>query len=697
MELPFHYLRKASLYELTSRWHGKDDLIECLNKTAIDHELNITYSDVDFMICCLTKGNTNSALSNKSDEKNDLYALICKKYSKFINPKIVDKMLKCMSQYKKPNNDWIEILQKNGYIFTKSQLKTLYELGYIILNGIKSMNLDDLKSLMKIDGFFGEIRDSLNSNNIDNVIAKLSPLIIQFKIQIDCEFLLYLIGYTQISSITLDYLLNCHNVQNILWDLINKDQKEFCADQDQDQMKFSTNNLNDVFKNVSCIKYDSPDSIQKVKSILSFYSINNAHLTRGIFLNNDLHFFELIAHPSLTDYNPINDIYYWINRWGEPSYELIEQLIMKKYIKYDQFLMNLYSLGFGGGGSIDLNKLSDMGIQPTQKQIDRMFRLGIDIESLLENRFVPTSEQLHTIMSPCAMEIINSSYYCSSLSLKLKNQMDHERNIFKAINSKYDSLEVFLSLSKRDQYIFERLSTNDWTNISTILLYDIHLTKSLLILMMYDDMWESIVKLIHISTKYDYVIDLIDNKVVECCSSYTARVWLRKNILEPKSNKLLNPSDEPLSFADPIFSHFGTFDHMIDTFSEHQMMEALSKKEIIFDHNLCLQTIKDNYIDNIKYKISQSIQKTLEKSTYSDSDSEESVEIPMRKTVKKSTYSDSDSDSEESVEIPMRKTVKKSTYSDSDSEESVEIPMRKTVKKDTKKNINKSIHRTMKK
>jgi hypothetical protein len=289
---------------------------------------------------------------------------------------------------------------------------------------------------------------------------------------------------------------------------------------------------------------------------------------------------------------------------------------------------------------------------PTQQHIDQIFRFGteMEIEELLELRIIPNSKQLNSMIFSDAISLINKSFYGTPLSLKLENDfsksnmgeqvwgknvstdfkksVEHDSYLQSILNKRvepvlgetashdyvdhykddhnitdYDCLNVFRSLSQRDQYIFERLPIYKWTKTSIILLYDITVTKPLLKIFLQKNKWINIIRLLHFSTKYDYVIDIFDNEIIDCCHDYNARRWIRENIIKHNTEPQYK-----LSFADPMFSYF-VFDHMVDEF-ENEMMSWFEKQPILFDHTSCLKYIQDKYYEKIK-KYSESISKKV--------------------------------------------------------------------------------------
>ena len=129
------------------------------------------------------------------------------------------------------------------------------------------------------------------------------------------------------------------------------------------------------------------------------------------------------------------------------------------------------------------------------------------------------------------------------------------------------------SLSKRDRDIFIRLRLV--FSIVNILYYDITLTKEYIRgFLMYEDHWHDLVRLIHISTKYDYLVDLIDSEIVSSCNSYLGRSWFSNNIVSKKIN------GESISFAIEKFSDMGIYNkEKEDDYRHNEIM----KTDIMFE------------------------------------------------------------------------------------------------------------------
>ena len=101
-----------------------------------------------------------------------------------------------------------------------------------------------------------------------------------------------------------------------------------------------------------------------------------------------------------------------------------------------------------------------------------------------------------------------------------------------------DFVNIYNSLNKRDKLVAIRLPKNMIVNVSTIVRYNLTITKKMIEYKLINDQWKEIVSLLHLSKNYDYVIDFLDVETIMIASSYIARNWFMNNLINSDTKSL---------------------------------------------------------------------------------------------------------------------------------------------------------------
>jgi len=257
---------------------------------------------------------------------------------------------------------------------------------------------------------------------------------------------------------------------------------------------------------------------------------------------------------------------------------------------YDDFLLVIISLRSNDQSiGVVLNKYIEAKKEIKPQYIQNFFTFGNPnvIDKLFDNKIMP---ELNNIIRCTNIALIS---HINKTSIFLENdtseyiehilQYDcdtHGNNINDTIPDNV-YIKIYSSLSNRDKKIFDRINMYDICSSSTIVRYRITLTDEYVEHLIASDNWKCIVRLLHLSSTYDYIIDMIDIDKILLAPNLLTRIWLMKNIYD--SNR------KTFATNDMFFDKQPNIDKDV---------EDLLKKPIIND----IHTIKDNVYKAIQEK-----------------------------------------------------------------------------------------------
>lgn len=616
MNKPFQKIIDEPQYILRRTWG--DNIIDIKGIIVETHEIygnGITKKDFDAMIKKLTIGSQwNSILNSRSDPQ--IITSICTLYPNFITTKVIDNIIKYLRKDKYPQY-CLESIKNTGYVFTTEQLNILSTAGYTILDILNTnVSYADLLTMFNSTDFSLTFKTNLNakySNNpalIDSKIQSLKSLCDKYNIIIEPDFINQIIyrlyKYSMISNE--NELLNLHIIASALG------------------MRFEKQQFGKIVTNYSLDKINN----ETLKLIIDYYNDGESPIDRSFILNNlNHHTFSKFLHPTLTDYDPLEDIFYilfTIKQDEIPIY--ISHMLDHGYLIYDDFMMFLlYIRGENMLSSsinilekyvaINCNQIKELTLSKNeivknnrarnldyryinQECIDLIYTFG-NTKSIdfLSNNKIPITEEY---LALCTLygtftELKKESFF---LNDKTKQYIDKiiQSHVCSYTSCKVisddDFVNMYNSLNKRDKQIAIRLPKNDIVDVSTIVRYDLSITRKMIEYKLIHDQWREIVSLLHLSKKYDYLIDFLDVETIMIAPCYISRNWFMNN--------LINNGTKSFAISNKIFDSRPHIDHDVDNLIQSSpihdidaMIEsALLKEEITTREIITSMVVKEN-------------------------------------------------------------------------------------------------------
>jgi hypothetical protein len=593
MDIPFKYISATSAYNLKYIYNQHKSIDQCIIDTAVYYDQN-TVTDVQFkqMIQKITIGGSNSPITKKICVNYTVQAL-CIYYPKHLIATHITSLIGCMDS---TNGLSIEYIEGIGYKFTSAQIKYLNTAGILMMDKLESMSLNEFYSFFSNESFKCKINknwnddpdkyvsnkqgiqdywDEHNKNKKENSQIKdivkdttcapsiygqikvLNDIIKKFNIQLDhrlWDHLLEMVRvkdkyYTNYKKITINSLLNLHRVVIALG------------------VGVSRVFLDMILKEYTIISYIKSNDNRLFGEILNYYKVENQDLN---FNRNNI--FEYIDGGSLFNtilyvieseycsYNMLRDLYYWINS---------ENYIITDYICKRVIALNNEDL------FMHISSMYHIPFKEFNKYIELNFNCGWDDEEFIkillsfvydnnkfisyyvDNKLIITKQIIDYVWKRDTVETIYDNcvtYTENSFSETIKHNYENKlltdiRKVRNCIDSK-KIYRVFKSMNQRDRRIYShyvKIKISYITDIQYILRYDVKLTKSHLEYIIGNGYEDVIIRLLHISSKYDYLIDMMDLDLVVKCMNHFPRLWFHKNIIIPQLVDGLDSSE--LSFC----------------------------------------------------------------------------------------------------------------------------------------------------
>lgn len=572
MNSPFEGIRTSPKYLLRSTWGcNKDIITSCLQKTYDQYKDTdlITYKHFNTMITDLTRGAGSSVLAYRRDP--EIITKLCTLFPDFMNDtKVIGNLIKCMNIQSYPQSCITEIMNI-GYKFTDDQIAYLNKnAAYNVFDIIDTMTYKDLLALFENNTFMNKLLANLYSDydtptgkvTIDAKIVAFRDIINQFGLVIDGEFVTKFLSSASLCGSGPSSMINySHIVLNI--HIIAKElgldilpASAFVLLCEKHPQFFSIYETSKTYYNIfTCFQKET--IITNCRKILKFY---DNPVTRNFVLqlmSPDV--FVTFVTPSISNYDPIEDIFFILVEISEKSecadarYIIVKHLLDDGYLIYDRFLMLLISLG-----------LADSDRENNQYSITD--QMTILIECMQKGKMIPTLHEIHNIFTFCNYATINALASIKIIPTKELLSLNLYPNVVKSIvdNSVFiddDTIEyselislyksynyttvtidqqikIYESLNKRDKQIYIRSS---YKFLSDVIKYRITLTQEYVFKTLCCDNWRDVIFLLHLSREYDYIIDFIDEQMIMMIPNGICRLWFYNNlIIERKTSFALS-------------------------------------------------------------------------------------------------------------------------------------------------------------
>lgn len=559
----------------------KINIANIIQTTHEEFENDVTQKDFDKMITTITNGSkSSSALVSRRDP--NIIKNICILFPKYLTTKNVDNIIKCVSPSIYP--EVVTDIASTGYEFKESQIKVLNNAGYNMASHCKKMSYTEFLSLFDNDYFFNELRDILmidcfkSSEKLNPMIQKLNDLREKFKFEVKTDFITYIMNkkIEVYEKNRIDIIVNLHVLAKELGVKIDEQHmRDFVINHSASlsiNMVYDTKMDNNVilYSNVNDKKF-----YEKFRKLLDLYD-DTFMIDREMLIcciQNETKKYKSvnsvinIVHPSLTNYDPVEDIFY-ILYVLERSHEYAPPLCIKHllhfgYLRYDDFILLLISLGFTNNGAsvsfdnanvVDMDifknylKKNNQSIDPNY--VDNFFTFcnSYILDILSEYKILPTYERIMCCTYESQIQnMVENSFFLEDITEEYINNIiqnkcydkDYDELSVPFVQSRGAFLKIYNSLTERDQKILERLDINLMFLPENIIRYDIYLTTEYVQQMLLHGYWKTIVCLLHLSDTYKYLLELIDINMVITINSYIGRLWFMNNIFEGKRDNFV--------------------------------------------------------------------------------------------------------------------------------------------------------------
>jgi hypothetical protein len=605
MNGPFEAILRADRYHLGRTWGSTIDITGTIRNTYLDYGDGVLQSYFDRMMTKITQGGKYSPFIAKKvyHDIDD----VCRMFSKKMNTVNVDKIIKCTDKNKRIGQSCFDTLFKYGYKFTKAQLKKLNGYGYLTLTYMESEKIgyEYLLELIGNPDFIKHLVDQteivgnpLIDPLIDQLIETLKKLIGKNNITLKSDFLSTLMKsmetYGNGDGCLLNRCINCHYVADKLG----------CP--------FSQDVLESVVKSCTKLKTNDAYDYEKIKILMKYYDtsfINREYILSQVDLPS---VFTFLLNPCFTDYNPTDDIFFILLS----SSEYIEHLLKYGYLKYDLFLMFLISLGFGKGNDTEnLNMCLDLiGVTSMNELIGNFYTFADHaiLELLETHKFIQSVENLKLCTKIKQLTgILETSVFLDSECVDLIDDVVKKQNnkhYFAMDLSHTDFVKIYESMGSDDRKIIERLCYEQIMDLGFLVRYNVRLTRPLVESIVCRGMWDQIIRLMHLSDRYDYLMDMMDWEMIVQIDEYIGRKWIMRNIIESRKesfafqNKFINSmanvkEDRATLLKKPIINQIDVIKESIRNESD-----ALIKKKMKIYYQITDQDDKPSKINDRLWK-----------------------------------------------------------------------------------------------
>jgi hypothetical protein len=580
MDKPFKYIIDTGVYNL--RWSGygwrtnenKETIQDCITQTATYYDqTQVTPAQFKRMVDKITQGATNSPISQRKCVDTTVQA-ICIYYPGHLTATNVTSLIKCFDI---SNTTAVEYIESTGYKFTSSQYKSLNKAGIMMIDKMKSMSLPEFYSLFSNDAFKNKIntlwdvdpnqyaitvetdtkenvkegdkstKDGDDAEKSKGIEAKkiypqytyLKNIIDKYQIEVDSELWSYMIPLALTTQRYSKSYLSVKNILNLHRVVVGLGCKPEKSDLDNIIKNYEIKHSN-FANNETDVWFDE---------ILRHYtdiSFNRSDIMSYVSTSNAFDNVKLVMRAKFCSYDPMMDLYYWMNGSAKDMKNyLLGRVIENRDQELYMHLVSIYHVAFSHFKTY-IRENPDCGWDNEQfmrimlsfNNVSEVFQYYVD------NKLIVTTNYLDYIRDSSIIDCIYKS--CTSYDEKGFNRMlelTHEKKSAiqrKSVASAYDrhKYRIFRSMSPRDRRIITHNSaTHSYPlrEITLILRYDIRITPEHLEYLLSSGEEEVVIRLLHTSRKYYYLIDLIDLDMALKCYNYLSRMWFYRNVVLPKT------------------------------------------------------------------------------------------------------------------------------------------------------------------
>lgn len=581
MNKPFQYIDDRTAYNLRYAYgyydnKNKDTIQGCITKTA-DHYDQDVVTPVQFknMIDRITQGASNSAITSRRCV-NEVIQAICIYFPKHLKQTNVTSLLKCVQS---TDMGAVEYIESTGYKFTNAQIQTLIRNGILMIDKMQSMTLPSFYALFSNNSFTAKINSGWDINpsiyTTDSEVAKksrpkrgmtarkgqykkegqdenddqaiqiitiysqytyLSKIVKKFDLKLDNQIWIHMMDI--IGSISPWVIINLHRVLMALGAPLSRDF------------------LEELFNNHTVAYTNLDSAIEQMDEVFSMYPdfrIDRAHIMKTMKCN-DLKGNKLLLGSRFCSYDLMDDMYYWLDTGSS----FVKSYLIQRITDLNDLdlMAHIVSLGYVDFGIARTFLNGNVEYVNSEAFTKRLLAFGVTddfVKMYVDNKCIVGIDTLEYMLSK---ESIESLYkYATSYTDKgveyMTRLMHEERysiddkvvvrpsNSYNSNHDLDDIYRVLKSMSERDRRIYSHLTYNDANALvrhSNILRYDTVITCEYLKYILTMGCENTIIKLLHITHKYDYLIAMIDSDMVLTCHNYLARLWMHNNIIIPRQS-----------------------------------------------------------------------------------------------------------------------------------------------------------------
>lgn len=557
MNKPFEYIVNSTVYSLRYPYYGgygynrnngdRSTIPECITKTAAQYDqTQVTPAQFAEMISKITTGGSSSPIRYRNNVDETVQA-ICIYYPILLTVSNVTSLIKCFNS---GNMNSVEYIEDTGYKFTNAQIQTLTKNGILMIDKLNDMTLSGFYALFDNASFIEKVKDwnmDPDLHTTDPKAAKgkikiypqyeyLAKIIKKFDLKLDEKIWSKCFGMIKYGRISTIVLVNLHTVLVALGAPISNETLDIF--------------LADSSHGLLCGSLEK--SIQDIDRVFEFYDnpkIDRSYIKRCM-AQHDMGTMKIILGSRFCSYDLLEDLFYWLEHDNSPNQYLISRvnatgdtdlmahIIMLGYvdeIEACQFLS--HHPEYLNNNNYAMKHISFDGSQKViQMYIDNKFIADLDtVEYIRSSEYL---KNLHANLLSCtepAQDKLSQLIYEDSVGAQVDRMKRSHHGYYSNFNrSNNDVYKVLESLSDRDGRIFSHLISikeHALTNIQNILFYDTVITKKYLKYLLMMGYEEIVINLMHISRKYDYLIDMIDEEIVLTCHNYLPRMWFHKYVV----------------------------------------------------------------------------------------------------------------------------------------------------------------------
>lgn len=532
---PFHYIMNTPDHILSCAYRDGGRFIKSINHTITYMNNLVTVEELTQLLFKITTGSTRSILSNRLIDTPNIIDTLVSTFGQRMNHKMVSQIIKTLRSNRLVSSQWITSLKHNGYQFDEKQNNDLCYCGYMTSEVTGKMTYYDIFiPAIRVGGIHNIfINDALN--NRYNVYVS--------RVKLEVENDVFRLPDNLLIS-TLNYLQPINT--NLIMDIVKYIYKIHCFVEEIDGL--ITNTFDDMVNLLTGyikpgVGFLEDDSVYVFsKKIISFYQ----HINLEQYQNN-LHVLSIFMFSDISNYNPISNIFYLYETHG---YKIIDMLRSRGYIdrlsiKGIALINSLHIVQHPNLNDIMCKNIMKLELD---RLVDNYVILCINFTELCEYKYILTNKKVDQLIMVSSLANVNRTI----------NGTPYSRMIYDLylqtpiVKSSYDpivfSRYIYQSLSKRDQDILSRIAIYEWALVKTILLYDITITKELLLALLLNNQMINLIRLLCSHPKYDRVIHLFDHSIADYAINLNERRWIRRNILENKPHSFAFNLDEQLAY-----------------------------------------------------------------------------------------------------------------------------------------------------